>query len=111
MTTAPPITPLEFELGYRKLGMEYNRHAPKFESDEFLSDPERAAKLPIVPVGFEPLRGDWPTVTAAADRLNTAQLRSGHIDYFFFPEVVEPFNPLHCDMCKRAAAKEAAADE
>ncbi|GAA2577795.1 MULTISPECIES: hypothetical protein [Microbacterium] len=112
MPVAEPVTPLKFALNFTKIGKQYNRHAPKFAPDEFIDDPERRASLPIVPDGFTPLEGDLPTVAARADQLNEAQLRSGFLNYFFFPDTVTPEDkPLHCNVCGRVAAREASADE
>lgn len=110
MTVAFPVTPIKFELRYRRRGLDYNKHAPKFADDEFAVNAERLAKLPDEPPGFRPLEGDFPTVNDEATRLNAAQLRSGLLDYFFFAEIPGEFDTTHCDGCKRLAIKEAMED-
>ena len=111
MTVAFPVTPIRFELRYKRMGADYNKFAPKFDDNEFTINPERLAALPEEPTGFRPLDGDLPTVTAEADRLNNAQLRSGLLDFFFFPDVAGPdVDGTHCDACRRAAIEQAMED-
>lgn len=91
MTETPP-KPIEFELYWRRR-KDARREAP----DE--------------PAGFRPLRGDLPTVTKEANRLNSVQANSGLKDFFFFPDVAgDHRDRTHCDACKRLAAREAADD-
>ncbi|GAA5198689.1 hypothetical protein [Microbacterium jejuense] len=105
MTT--PAKPLEFELRYHMVASTHNRKAAKFTEQEFTHDPERVKVLPIIPPGFVPVKGDWPTVNREANRLNDAQLNSGILDYFFFPEATPAdWNRTHCPACKRNAARE-----
>lgn len=56
----------------------------------------------------ERITGDHPGVASEAKRLNDLQAAQySKPAYFFFPEVVgSGRNPrLHCDMCKRIAAR------
>lgn len=106
MTTK--TAPLEFELGYHLIGADHNKRAGKFAPDEFTANPERRKTLPIVPPGFTQVRGDWPTVSKEADRLNDTQMKSGILDYFFYPEATPTdYDRSHCAMCRRIAAREA----
>ena len=73
--------PLLFELRYR-------RECYRVEGAKLTRDSERDARIPAEPTWFKPLRGFHRQVADEAKRLNTAQERSGFLDYFYFPEVV-----------------------
>lgn len=93
MPQSPPFTPIKFVLCVRK-----TKTAPKDMADR--------------PNGFMPVLGDHPTVNAEATRLNNVQKGLAEPFYFFYPEATPAdYNRLHCDMCKRVAAREAAADD
>ncbi|MDR6867674.1 hypothetical protein J2Y69_002278 [Microbacterium resistens] len=69
-------------------------------------------RLPDRPAGFRPLRGDYPTVSKRAVELNDVQKGTTKPDYVFFADTIGPeSNPLHCDICKRIAIREASRDE
>ena len=76
--TAPTLS---FELRYRKEGRKKNGRE-KMQRDE-----ERYNKLPDVPAQFTGARGGYKYVANRAVTLNESQLRSGFLDYLFFPEV------------------------
>lgn len=76
-TVAPPLT---FDLRYRK-------EARSKGAGKMKANPERYAELPDVPPQYAPTVGDYGVVAKVATRLNEAQLRSGFLDYLFFPEV------------------------
>ncbi len=76
-TIAPPLT---FDLRYRK-------EARSKVGGKMKANPGRYAELPDVPPQYESTVGDYSAVAKVAVRLNDAQLRSGFLDYLFFPEV------------------------
>lgn len=78
MTTA-----LTFELDCRK-------EAQKSVKGAYVRDDARYEELPERPAQFTPVVGSYQVVSANAVRLNDAQLRSGFLDYLFFPEVKSP---------------------
>jgi len=75
------VKPLTFELRYRKEAQIGTRNKAVRDSDRYnaLSD---------TPAQFNAVKGGYPIVAAAAARLNEAQIRSGFLDYLFFPEVI-----------------------
>lgn len=92
MPASPPVTPLKFELRARKL-----KGAPK-------DLPEEPAILK------DRFTGSHPDVHTEAQRLNNMQTEGGaKATHFFYPEVVGSGANwrLHCDACKRLAAKQA----
>lgn len=74
---APTVT---FELRYRK-------EARSKVGGKMKPNPERYAELPDVPPQYSATMGNYTKVATVASRLNEAQLRSGFLDYLFFPEV------------------------
>ena len=76
-----PLRALTFRMAYRKEGQV--QRAGKMRLDE-----ERFASLPDVPPQLNDVSGAYSTVSAESVKLNDAQLRSGFLDYLFFPEVV-----------------------
>ncbi len=51
---------------------------------------ERDAELPDTPPQHNDVTGPYGVVAAEAVKLNDAQLRSGFLDYLFWPEIVTP---------------------
>lgn len=74
------IKTVEFELRYRKEGRAKN-------GGKMLRDKDRYAKLPDIPAQYAVAKGGYKYVAARATTLNDSQLRSGFLDYLFFPEV------------------------
>lgn len=80
-----PLKPLEFEL-------RFHRGAYDIDPDTklWIFMDERDKSLPDEPEGWpqqKVRRGDHPTIYAIAERLNQMQMKSGFINYFFFPEI------------------------
>lgn len=75
-----PVQTLSFELRYRKEAR--NKNAGKMVRDQ-----DRYKTLPDVPPSYRAARGGYKYVASRAQVLNDAQLRSGFLDYLFFPEV------------------------
>jgi hypothetical protein len=112
-----PAKPLTFRLRYnvawydvtlKKEGESLN---PAINRYEFERREELDKQIPAVPLGFQQLTGDHPTVVARADALNLAQWTTGKMRYFFYPEVIEDSGgwvATHCDVCKRRADERAA---
>lgn len=69
-----------FELRYRKEARIRTR-------GKMVRDEVRYAALPDRPPMYRPLAGAYQTVSNEAVLLNETQLRSGFLDYTFFPEV------------------------
>lgn len=69
-----------FELRYRKEARVRTR-------GKMVRNQDRFAALPDQPPMYRPITGDYQTVSNEAVLLNEAQLRSGFLDYTFFPEV------------------------
>lgn len=92
MTTST-VQPMQFELRCRKLDA-----APK--------------GAPSAPRGFRTMRGTMPKIAAFADRYNDSQKSFVKPWYFFYPESIptEP-DPLHCNICKRVAIREASRED
>lgn len=76
-----PITTLEFELRYRKEARK------KLGREKMTRDEDRYTKLPDVPPQYSASKGGYKHVSRLAATLNETQLRSGFLDYLFFPEV------------------------
>lgn len=79
------IRPLEFELRFHRGSYDIDP-----ESNIWIENDERTKSLPDEPVGWDKQptkRGDHPTISAIATRLNAMQLDQHYINYFFFPEV------------------------
>jgi len=109
--TKTKVEPPTYELCVRKLGATFDRTKPVFHPEQIMIDPKRAAELPIVPKGFEPIRGTWSVVYTEAERRNQLQTQSGFLDYFYFPETIPvDFDRTHCRMCMRTAIREASED-
>ena len=88
------VPTLSFELRYRKEGRKKNGRE-KMQRDE-----ERYNKLPDVPAQFTAAMGGYKYVSNRATTLNETQLRSGFLDYLFFPEVTtapKGSEPLEAD--------------
>jgi hypothetical protein len=79
-------TSLQCELRYRKEATK--RVNGRGEPEAWVIDEERKAKLAAIPSMFEETKGSYSDVSRVAVRLNEAQIRSGFIDYLFFPEPV-----------------------
>lgn len=76
-----PVATVEFELRYRKEARK------KLGRAKMTRDEVRYAKLPGVPPQFAVTTGGYKHVAKTAANLNEIQLRSGFLDYLFFPEV------------------------
>lgn len=66
--------------------------------------------LPEKPASFRVIRGSYGRVSEEAVRLNKVHNGLTTPDYLFFPEAVAASNPLHCDICKRLAVRDALED-
>jgi hypothetical protein len=80
MPDAPALT---FELCYR-------REAYHLVKGKMTRLESRDDALPTRPAWFQPMRGTYQSVSATACRANEAQLKSGYLDFLFFPEVATP---------------------
>lgn len=72
---------VQFELRYRKEARK------KVGREKMTRDEDRYAKLPDVPPQYSASKGGYKHVSRLAATLNETQLRSGFLDYLFFPEV------------------------